>query len=148
MKPSKMIILIAAVTTAAFAAEPAATVKLRRLELKTIHIEAAGHSVPFSYADAVKSVMLTTGPRGTNADDLVKTIEAWEPMKKDIEGGKPALLLDEPAYDTLIRKINDMAWAPNPDIAEAVANFISYVRGLKEEDFDATPSTAPPPKAK
>jgi hypothetical protein len=33
-----------------------------------------------------------------------------------------------------------VVFPPAPDFAESAANFISYVRGLKEEDFDATPA--------
>lgn len=150
MKPTTIlrhVLLLAALSSAVFAAD-STTIKLRRLELKSVPVKIAGLDKPatFLYADAIKQVMLTTSTRGTSADELVTIIGVWLPIKKDIEDGKKELRLDQPAYDVVLRKVNSMEWAPPPDYAEVVAAFISYVRGLKEEDFQATPAAVPPAK--
>lgn len=150
MKPTTLlrsVLLLAALSGAVFAAD-STTIKLRRLELKSVPVKVQGQDkpVPFLYADAIKQVMLTTSTRGTSADELVSIIGVWLPIKKDIEAGKKELRLDQPAYDVVLRKVNSMEWAPPPDFAEVVAGFISYVRGLKEEEFDATPAAALPAK--
>ena len=139
-------LLILGLFSATAFADPATTVKLRRLELLTIQVAVPGQTktVPFSYADVIRQMMLTTSPRGTTSDDLVKTVEAWEPMKKAIDGGAKELFLDQPTYDILVKKMDDMSWSPLPDFAEAAADFISYVRGLQPQDYDATPKIPSP----
>jgi hypothetical protein len=129
--------LVALPFTALRAAE---TVKLRALELKVVTIQVADSTgkpqpVDIKYAELVRQVLLTAPAQSESTDDVVKTVEVWSPIKKAIDAKEKRLLLSDADYQFILGKVNGFRWSPIPDAAVAVADFIAYVRGLKEEDF-------------
>lgn len=126
------------------AADAAPTVKLRSLELKELTVEATDASgkaiqIPVRYAELVRQVLLTPPASGNSTDDVVKAFEVWEPIKKVIDAKGTKILLSDADYQFLLTRLNGFHWGGIPEIQGSIADFIKYVRGLKEEEFAATP---------
>lgn len=139
MKITKLLVVLFLSSVSVFA--DTSTVKLRKLEFKTVDVfvQSSPTAVHLQYSDVVRQVLLSPSQGGSTADQLVKVVETWEPIKKDIDAGKKETLLTDEAYQTLLNKVNTMSWSPPVEVATAMVDFIKYVRGLKEEDFDASP---------
>jgi hypothetical protein len=123
----------------------APTIKARALELREVTITATDPTgktgqLLISYAALVRLVLLTPPPNGHNADDVVKAIEVWEPIKKVIDAHGKQVLLSDADYQFLLARLNAFPWGGTPDTQQAIADFITYVRGLQEQDYAATPA--------
>jgi hypothetical protein len=137
------LVAFAAFTLSAIAADnPATTVKLRRLELKTVNITVTGQKEPVAvkYADLIRQVLLQSPQQGEKADELEKVLSVWAPIKKAIAAGDSEVRLNDADYQVLLDHLNGFNWSPLPDAAEAVGDFVTYVRGLAPTDFTATPA--------
>jgi hypothetical protein len=119
-------------------------VKLRSLELKEVTVSMTIQSsdgsvkatqVTVKYSDLLRQVLLTPPQNGNSSDDQVKMIEVWLPIKKVIDEKGHRLLLSDVDYQFLVSRLNGFRWGGVPDMQETVAGFISYIRGLKEEEF-------------
>lgn len=120
------------------------SIKLRAVEFRTVAVAYAapdGKTASFDlrYTDLIRQVLLEPARGGASADDVVKTVEVWAPIKRAIEAKEPRVLLNDADYQFLLNKLNVFPWAPVPEGAEAVAEFISYIRGIKEAEFEAKP---------
>jgi len=137
----RYIATLALALTLSFTARAADTVKLRALELKDLSVSftdpTTGHqvSIPVHYADLVRQVLLTAPANGRGTDDVVRSVEVWEPIKKIIDQKGTRVLLSDSDYQFLLQHINGFNWGGAPDIQETIADFIKYVRGLKEAEF-------------
>ena len=139
MKLSYLLAFAIAATTA-FAAD---TVKLRALDLKTVVIHVTGQdgkntSIDVKYADLLKQVVTAPNPQGLSSDDVIKLVTQWVPLKEQIEANPKRILLTQAQYDLVTEKLNTFKWSPvNGEASEKIAEFIQYIRGLKETEFDA-----------
>jgi hypothetical protein len=142
----KLLLVLAAV--AAFASASAETVKLRAIEFRSVAISGPGPdgkpvSVDLRYSDMLRQILLSPSPNGSSADDVMRTVEVWTPIKRAIEAKEQRVLLNAADYDFVLTKLNAFRWSPMPEAAEAVAGFIAYLRGIKEQEFNAQ-AIAPP----
>lgn len=120
------------------------SVRLRPVEFRTVAVAYVAEGKPATfdlrYADLLRQVVLSPSPGGASADEVVKTVELWAPFKRAIEAGEPRVLLNEADYQALLVKLNAFRWSPQPDLAETVAQFIAYARGIPATDFEASPA--------
>lgn len=143
MKTSRFLLVLLAAIVGPTTATAAETVKLRALELRSSAVAFAGEDgrstqIELHYADVLRQVMLAPAQGGASADDLLKTLEVWTPIKRAIETKSKRVLLTDAEYQFVVAKVNAFRWSPRPEAVEFLVSFIAYVRGLKEEEFAAS----------
>lgn len=118
--------------------------KARKLELKDVSItddildEKTGSYVStiqgnFSYRDTVKVILLTSPSQGgASSDEVIKSVMIYGKLKDELRKKTGSLLLDQEDYEYLLARVNNFKWSASHSV---VAEFILYIRGLKEVDL-------------
>lgn len=123
--------------------------KARKLELKEIEMTDEVYNSTtkefeivkqgtFSYREIVRNILMTPGPQGhTSSEEVIKSVMLYGKLKDELRKGGSVLLLDKEDYTYLIARLDQFKWGMAHPV---IADFIKYLRDLKEVDVEETKS--------
>jgi hypothetical protein len=110
--------------------------KLRRFELRTPRPD-------LPYDQILKEITLSPlpGTTGISNAELADAVAIQGKIREAKEKGQKEILLTQADYDYIMKHLEPFRWGfRDVDMAPVALEFLAYVRGLKEEDFDITPA--------
>jgi hypothetical protein len=94
--------------------------KLRKFELKT------GES--YTYKNLLDSVMSGS----STSDDIIRSVT----IGAKVEDNGSEIWLSQEEHDWLLGRVNKTEWNALPANRKIIAEFVTYLRGLKEESVE------------
>jgi hypothetical protein len=121
--------------------------KLRKFEFKSVPIsdevwnESKGEMITvvegtFHYRDIIRQILNSPGRQGSmGSEEVMKSVMIYGKVKEAISKSSDCVLLDGEEYEYLKSRMEQFPWARSH---KTIGEFITYVRGLTESDYDAT----------